>query len=241
MRKLVQTLVLAGLVGAPALAMADNHASAHTVTGNVGFASEYVFRGVSQTPDSIALQGGFDYSHSSGLYLGTWASNVDEDLYDANLELDVYGGYKFSVGEVGLDVGGLYYHYPSSEFTPGVSTDDPDTFEVYAGASWKWFSGKLWYSTTDYFGAVDTEGTTYFDLNFNYTLPMDVGLVAHYGWTEVDGNAALDYEDWKIGVTKSFAGFNFGLFYTDTDLPTTLVNGEDIAEGRAVLTIGKTF
>jgi uncharacterized protein (TIGR02001 family) len=75
------------------------------MTGNFGFASEYRYRGIAQTAGKPAAQGGFDYAHSSGFYLGTWASNVSW-LADQgggvnnSLEWDMYGGYKGAVGDV---------------------------------------------------------------------------------------------------------------------------------------------
>src|SRR2546428_12277993 len=54
-------------------------ASPHTLSSNIGFFSDYVFRGISYTRERGAVQGGFDYSHSSGIYLGVWASNVNKN------------------------------------------------------------------------------------------------------------------------------------------------------------------
>lgn len=237
MKKLAYALVLTGLVGVPTLAVAAEE-SPHSITGNLSLVSDYAFRGISQTLEAPAIQGGFDYAHASGIYLGTWGSNVSENLYDSNMELDLYGGYSHAFNDdFSINVGGLYYHYPNAQ------TFDPDTFEVYAGATWKWFNAKLSYATTDLFGVADSEGSTYAELNFNYPLPMDIGFTAHYGWTEVDGagNSGLDYEDWKIGLTKSLGGFNFGLAYTDTDLPAFAPKGDDINDGRFILSVGKTF
>ncbi len=72
-----KTLIAAAIVSAfPSLAFAQaaapaTPASPHTFTGNVGLFSDYRFRGISQTYKQPAIQGGFDYSHSSGIYLGT--------------------------------------------------------------------------------------------------------------------------------------------------------------------------
>ena len=68
-------------------------------TANVGVVSDYLFRGISQTKGAPAIQGGFDYSHSSGLYAGTWLSSVSwysDTVAGASksVEFDVYGGYK---------------------------------------------------------------------------------------------------------------------------------------------------
>ncbi len=243
MNKLHTCAGLAALVALPGLAAADGP---HSLTGNVGLVSDYAFRGVSQTAGDPAIQGGFDYAHASGFYLGTWASNVSEAMYDeslvgsgtgsANLEWDFYGGYSGKVGEdFGYNVGLLKYYYPGAT--------DYDTLEAYAGVTWKWFGLKASYSLDDYFGVPNSDGTVYWDASFSYELPAKVMLSAHYGWTRFSGagNGALDYEDWKIGVSKEFGGFNFGLAYTDTDLPAAHVKGENVTDGRWIVSVGKAF
>lgn len=132
-------------------------ASPHTFTGNVAVVSDYRFRGVSQTYKLPALQGGFDYSHSSGFYVGNWNSSVSGNSFNngAALEMDFYGGWKteFSNG-IGLDIGGLYYYYPGSYYQTSAATGKKkyDNFELYIGLSYKWLSAKYSYATTDYFG-----------------------------------------------------------------------------------------
>jgi uncharacterized protein (TIGR02001 family) len=140
---------------APAAAPAAP-ASDHTFTGNVGLVTDYRFRGISQTYKNPAVQGGFDYSHASGFYLGTWASNVSSQLYtNGNLEWDFYGGYKFEpYKDLNIDLGTLYYYYPDarSGTAAGVQNVKYNNWEIYAGATYSYFSGKLSYSLSDYFG-----------------------------------------------------------------------------------------
>ena len=231
------SLLLLAAASAPMIAQAAE--SPHSVTGNLSLVSDYAFRGVSQTVAAPAIQGGFDYSHASGFYLGTWASNVSEYLYNGNMEWDFYGGYNWAVNkDFSVNVGGLYYYYPNG----GASGFDPDTFELYAGATWKWFNAKASYAASDLFGLPNSDGSMYYELNFNYTLPMDIAFTAHHGWTEVENySSGFDYKDWKIGISKEFGGFNFGLAYVDTDLPTLKIKGDDITEGRVIVSIGKTF
>ena len=99
---LIGTLVTMALCGTAAQAAEPE--PEHKLTGNIGLYSEYVFRGLSQTDGDPAIQGGFDYAHSSGLYLGTWASNVswlkDFDAYSGggSMEWDFYGGFKGTFG-----------------------------------------------------------------------------------------------------------------------------------------------
>ena len=118
-------LLVAALVGAVVPAHAADPAP---FTGNITLASDYKFRGFSQTNFKPALQGGFDYADKSGFYLGNWNSNVEQSLYNgASLEMDVYGGYKGTAGAVSYDLGAIYYAYPGSA---GPKIDNK---EVYVG------------------------------------------------------------------------------------------------------------
>ena len=87
----------AGLLG-PAVHAEDAPASPHHFTSNVGVYSQYVFRGLTQTKEKPALQGGFDYSNDNGFYVGTWLSNIswfsDTNGGTSSLEWDGYGGFK---------------------------------------------------------------------------------------------------------------------------------------------------
>ena len=107
MRNLLICGAFAAVAVAPALAQEV------VITGNVALTTDYTFRGVSQTDESPAIQGGLDLS-SGSFYLGTWASNINFGTGDTNLELDVYGGYKFAAGPVAFDVGIIGYLYPSA-------------------------------------------------------------------------------------------------------------------------------
>src|SRR5690606_7342496 len=101
------------------------------VSGNVALVTDYRFRGVSFSDGDIALQGGIDVGHSSGFYVGTWASSISGGTAFGELELDVYGGWSGDLGGVTVDVGLLYYIYPTGD-APGVDTD---YFEPYASVS----------------------------------------------------------------------------------------------------------
>src|SRR5499426_1468330 len=114
MHKFVLSLSMATAIAVPALASA---ADPSPVTGNMTIASDYRFRGISQTYLGPAIQGGIDYAHASGLYLGNWNSNVASQVYTggSGIEMDFYGGWKQTFGDIGLDVGAIYYYYPNAE------------------------------------------------------------------------------------------------------------------------------
>jgi len=258
MKKIVTALMLSGMVGAPGVVMAAEAeaaaAEASPVTANITVASDYRFRGVSQTLNEPAIQGGFDYAHDSGVYLGFWASNVSEaELAGANIEMDFYGGYNWKLNDdTSINAGGVYYWYPGSD--EGSFGFDPNTFDLYVGVTWQWLNVKYFYTTTDYFGLPDSKGNSYLEGNINYTLPYDVTLSAHLGGTYTTGGYD-NYTDWKIGVSKEFYGFNVGLAYVDSDIDDSnatwgglknfsqcpTCGTKDLAGATAVLTVGKTF
>jgi uncharacterized protein (TIGR02001 family) len=255
MNKLPYLLVLSGFFGAPALA-ADAPASPHTLTGNIAVTTDYVFRGVSQTQGGPALQGGFDYSHASGFYLGVWGSNVEwvsTGYKDNNsLELDLYGGYKGALGEIGYDIGAITYYYPGDQVS---GANDPDTTEVYLGLSWKTLSLKYNYTVSDHFvgwgtsskPSGKTDGSYYVDLSGTYDLGDGWGLLGHVGYQDVKDNDDASYTDWKIGVSKDVGFGVFTLAYSDTDADKkayTWTDGshkEEVAESRVFLTFSKSF
>lgn len=212
------------------------HAGDGPFTANVGLVSDYAYRGSSQTDERPALQGGFDYAHDSGLYAGVWGSNVSW-LSDSNpnvhnsLELDIYGGYKGTIGAIGYDVGLLQYYYPGS-YPKGFNS--PDTLEGYIGLSWEFLSFKYSYAFTDLFGYDRSDGSQYYDLGAAVDVGGGFTLAAHVGYSDIKGED--DYTDWKLGVTKEFGGFNFGLHYVNTD-----VDNADLADERVILSIAKSF
>src|SRR5262249_47377561 len=121
MRKTIVAASLAVAFGVPGFAAAQDKpaaapASPHTITGNVGLYNDYRFRGIDQTFNKPAIQGGIDYSHTSGLYLGNWNSNVNQGAGypGGNIEMDFYGGWKKAWGDWGLDLGAIYYYYPGT-------------------------------------------------------------------------------------------------------------------------------
>lgn len=257
MKKLAHALVLTGLVGLPTFAMAaEEPASPHTLSANVNLTSDYVFRGVSQSQNQPAIQGGFDYAHASGFYIGTWGSSVswvNDGGYkeDSSMEIDLYGGYRGSAGDFGYDVGLITYYYPGDQID---AANDPDTTEVYVGASWKFLSAKYSYTVSDRFvgwGTADdindpngdTDGSYYVELNANYGLDKGWTLIGHVGYQDVKDNEDASYTDWKLGVSKDIGFGVVTVAYTDTNADDTAYTwaGEEVADGRVFVSFTKTF
>ena len=201
-----------------------------TITANVNLVSQYRFRGIDQTWGQPAVQGGADLTLPSGVYAGVWASNVSGNSYPGgSLEMDYYAGYSGKINDDwSYTVGGYGYWYPGANYdksacpsaafaTPcSLPSQNLDTFEVNAGATWKWLSYKLSVSTGDYFGAnastgysSNTRGSTYHDITVTWPLADDFSLTGHVPDTDVKasyGNVNPDYSDYRVAVSKTFTG-----------------------------------
>ncbi len=223
-----------GLATCAPIIVADD---ALPITANVGFITDYTFRGVSQTDAGPGMQGGFDYAPASGFYIGAWGASVHDFASTGGLELDIYGGYKFQLtDDLLLDVGLLQYLYPNNN---NVYLDgDADTTEAYLGATWKWLNAKYSY-TPKYFGT--GEAGHYLEANLAVPLSDMFTLGAHIGHNSGDGVELAfgeTYNDYKIGATASYAGFAFELAYVDTDLDLT---GNDYAKGAVTFKASRSF
>lgn len=238
MRKSVLAASVAVALALPGVSSAQQAAPAeakspHTFTGNMTIISEYRFRGISQTFGKPAIQGGVDYSHASGFYLGNWDSNVSDTAGypGGNIEMDFYGGWKNTWGDYGLDVGLLYYYYPGSNAAGGgsqgalVNPHSPTktnsgtvhNTEIYVGGSWKWLSLKWSHALSDYFMVPDTKGTNYLDLSAAYDMGGGWGVNGHIGHTSAHNFSELSYTDYKLGITKDLSGWTAGVSLVATN------------------------
>ncbi len=223
----LKSLVLASsmlLVAVPGISSAEN-----TFSGNVALTTDYVWRGISQTDEDPAIQGGFDWEHSSGFSAGVWASNVDFDS-DASMELDLYASFSKEFNGVALSVGFIHYDYPSES--------NLDFNEINFGIGYGAFSAMVSY--TDEFGDGGEEAI-YYELGADFDLPVGgLALGLHAGYYDIDSSDGESYTDWKIALSKEAGGFNFELAYTDTDLSKTECGG-NTCDGRAIFTVSKSF
>jgi uncharacterized protein (TIGR02001 family) len=212
-------------------------------TGKVGIYSEYEYRGISQTSEKPALQLNLDYAHSSGLYIGTFLSNIKwlKDTAEvngfstsANLEWDIYGGYKFEVAkDWTLDLGYLRYEYPSS----GAFNPKPNTDEVYAGITYGPVTVKYSYSFNNTFGVPNSKGSDYIEANLAYPLTEKLQLTGTLAHQSYKNNNALSYTVWKAGLAYDLgSGWNVGGYAKGTDAESALytVKGRDWSKDRLV-------
>jgi len=247
-KSMKRVLIAAAVAGSAAAVMPAVAADESPFSANVSIVSDYKFRGLSQANAEPALQGGFDYRHPGGFYLGTWASSISwlsdgQPDVSSSLEWDFYAGYSGSVGEFGYDAGLLYYYYPGN-YPSGFNS--PDTLEAYIKGSWKFLGLKYSHSLTDLFGADDSKNSGYLDLSAEFPLAQGFILGAHVGHQKIKGipGSCDSYVDYSVGVAKSFAGFDFGLNYVDTDYDDQCMTnafGEKLGKGTVVLSVGKSF
>ena len=238
-----------------------------TGTGNVGLFSQYVFRGITQTNEKPAIQGGFDVAHKSGFYAGTWASNVSwlgdavapPYSVSASMEWDFYGGFKGSLpADFGYDLGVLYYWYPGNYGNAPPGYVKADTTELYAALTWKFLSLKYNYSVNNKtFGVGDSRGSSYLDLTASYDIIEKVndtigkvtifGHVGHQWYKGNPGgfdNSNYDYTDWRVGASTEMVGLTVGIYGTGTDADSayyTNTYGKNIAKNKFVAYVQKTF
>jgi len=250
----------AGLLG-PAVHAEDAPASPHHFTSNVGVYSQYVFRGLTQTKEKPALQGGFDYSNDNGFYVGTWLSNIswfsDTNGGTSSLEWDGYGGFK-KTWENGIltDIGYLRYQYPGSYPALAPGTVKPNTDEVYLGVGWKWATLKYSYSLGDTFGVDDAKGTSYIDLSVSIPLPQGFAVGLHAGQQKFKGSSAYaesigtdnddlyTYEDYKATLSYTFGGtWTVAGSYTHSSAEDAgyTVLGKNLGDDQFIASVSRAF
>ena len=238
-RNMTGVVLVAGalmLPSVPAFAvepLVSGSAFGGTFSANVGVTSEYYFRGVSQSDDTPAIQGGFDYSvpvaDPVSLYLGVWGSNVK--FSDASLEADLYGGLNGTIGDTGLswDAGFIYYAYPGA-----ASSLNYDYVEAQGALTYDFgvasVTASLNYSP-DNFGS---SGTAYYPkLAADVPIGKYVSLGGYIARQYVEDNATFalpDYTEWNVSATVNLFGFDTSLSYSDTN-----ISGDIDGTGPAVL------
>ena len=219
---------------------------ASPITANVTVVNDYRYRGISQSNFKPAIQGGFDYAHESGLYVGNWNSSISwiSDAYGPNggvsgngftagqvsssIEMDFYAGIKKElIGEgFASDLGILQYYYPTTGIpnTNGL-TANPNTTEIYAAQNFTFgpLTGfaKVSYALSTLFGTVNSTGSYYPDLTMNYdTGVWGLALNGHVGYQYVAGNApaaATNYVGNSVGNVSNSTLYS----YTDWKLGVT--------------------
>lgn len=223
------------------------------ITGSLGATSNYSFRGVNQSKGKPAIQGGIEYAHLKGVYLGAWGSNVDfNDGDEAQTEFDFYGGYRTAItDELSADAGVIYYSYPGSSRKLSY-----DFAEVYVSAEYavpvkadlghgfaldKATIGASFNYSPNYFA--DSGSAFYPKLSASLPLGNGFTLDGHVGKQWIRKNSAFalpDYIDWSVGLAYALPhDFEVKLQYIDTN-----ISKKECADGcdaRGILSLSKNF
>jgi uncharacterized protein (TIGR02001 family) len=266
MKKTLVALSLAAMA-IPALAQQKAPEPDYTISGNFALTSDYRFRGVSQSNLKPAVQGGIDFEHKSGFYVGNWNSSVSEWTAPngGGIEMDFYGGFKTELGGVGIDLGTIYYYYPGARVDAVDSKNYWNTQEIYIGVGYGPLSFKTSYTITDrYFGlgksnpgapstfTGDAKGTIYYDLGFEHEIAKGLTLSAHAGYLSLDGAASYNIKDYNVGLGYDLGSdWSLGLTFYKTSLDKNakddeffvdaLASGKKLYKNGAALTLSKSF
>ena len=213
------------------------------IVGNISLGSNYMFRGISQTNNAGEISGGFDYQHSSGVYVGVWGSNV---AFSSSLETDFYGGYRGSfTPDWAYDVGYILYHYAKSNSKP-----DLDYGEVYVSTAWKGAKIGVNYSD-DYFGGTKKYYYIYGSYGYNFT--PEFAVSAQIGYNKFDSETAMqrflvtgnnpgdNYTDYKAGAAYTWDSLTFSLTYYGSSLSQGDCGGANICDKKLVAAVSKSL
>lgn len=233
-------LALLGAMSITAMPTLVHAEDASPLSFNVSVASDYRYRGISQTRLKPALQGGADYAFSNGFYVGTWASTIKwikDSGGSSDVELDIYGGYKGSINEsLSYDVGFLHYDYPSNKLNPSANTD-----ELYAALSMGPVTVKYSHSVSNLFGFADSKNSGYLDVSATFDLGDGLTLTPHVGRQTVHNNTGFSYTDYSLTLNKDYAGLSFGLGLVGTDTSAYVGAGKDLGKASLLLSVKKAF
>lgn len=219
-------------------------AQAVTLSGNFGLVNDYLFRGISQTNEGMALQGGLTLSNDAGFYLSSWGSNIS--FGNGSMELDLLAGWAGKINEDWTaDVGIMQYRYPNGD----NSVDQFNFVEAYSKLTYQGLTLGLAYSS-DYFGT-GVDQYFYYSADYTYAINDVLSLLVHAGMNQFEDNAEYttflaagpvsgsSYLDWSVGVGATVLGSSLQLKYADTDIGSSAAC--DLCDGRLVVSLTKTF
>lgn len=217
--KKILAATLVALSAVPAVSHAEEPAPANPLSFNIGAFSEYRYRGISQTRFKPAVQGGADYAFASGLYVGTWLSNIKwikdagrvsgVDVGSANVEWDIYGGYKAEISkDFTYDVGVLTYYYPGNRYSNIPGARNANTTEIYGALTFGPVTVKYSHALTPLFGFGSSKNSGYLEGVATFDLGNGWGVAPHIGYQRVAGsnsgtsNSLYSYTDYSVTGTK---------------------------------------
>jgi uncharacterized protein (TIGR02001 family) len=246
MKKRIVGMAGAGVLVGSLLAVGPAAAQSLEISGNVALASDYAFRGISQTLEKPAVQGGLDILAPRGFYAGLWGSSVNfgEDLSAgarAQMELDAYAGVAGNVASLDLDLGVLYYGYPGA-----ASSRSYDFVEVYGGVSRQFGALSLGLNgafAPEFFGG---SGSGLFGaVNGAVELPAAVTLDGTVGHQTIEANDVFgtpDYTFWSVGLSTDVLGVSVTGSVLGTNLSESdCFGGSDLCGTRAIVSVSRAL
>lgn len=237
--------ISAALFAATATPALAQNESGISVSANVALTSDYRFRGVSLSDGDIAVQGGIDVTHDSGLYIGTWASSIEDSATFGHTELNVYGGWSGEViSGATLDTGLLYYVYPNGEnglagpsdyFEPYASVSTTlGPVQVKSGIAYAWNQSAIGNDDNVYIYTGVSTGIPNTPVTLNAKIGINDGSLGNPVGVFGDQN----YIDWKLGADYAVTpNITASIAYTDTDAPSV----NDFTDSALVFTIAAYF
>lgn len=245
MRSILPAAALAIAVSLPAAAQQQVESLGVTITTNVALTTDYLFRGISQTRGGPAIQGSLDIEHASGFYIGGFASNVDFLGLDANIETDVMAGFRFTVADVKVDVGGIYYAYPG--YTRPTGGYRLDFFEAALRLSYEagpaTFVGAFYWSP-DY--QLESRNAYYVEGGIDLKLPGDFTLSGRVGHQSIERSERFgtpaSFANFAFVLSREIYGFNLSVGFYDTTISRRECGGgQNICGARVVGTVSRRF
>ena len=209
----------------------------NTLTFNIGATTDYRFRGISQSSFKPAVQGGADFSHKSGAYVGVWGSNVNwvkdfAGATDGSLEVDLYGGYKGELAtDLSFDVGLIGYIYPSNN-----AATNANTTEIYAALTYGVVTAKYSRSVTNFVANPNSSGSQYLELAATFDLGNGFSVTPHIGRQMIPNQTTSgDYTDYSLTLGKDFGnGISASVSAVGTDAK------DDFYKVGSVANLGKS-
>ncbi|MDZ7894313.1 MAG: TorF family putative porin [Sphingobium sp.] len=246
MRKSVLALtgLAIALASSPAMAE-DAPSSSITVNGTATVVTDYRFRGISQTDKRFAVQGSLTLTHTSGFYVSTWGSSIDDYVAaGGDQEIDIIGGWSHTYGATTVDVGVLYYYYPGSG---GANTDFVEPYASIKGAFGP-VTAKLSAAYAPKSAALTVGNGKEDNLYVAGDLGTAVGdtgfsLGAHLGHSFGPSYLTIgkEYTDWNLTASYTWNHLTFGVGYYDTNKSAFSPTGRNISKAGVVGSIGVAF
>ena len=238
-------LLAASALSTPAFAQEEEASGPFSLSGGIAVTSDYRFRGISLSNETVAVQPTLTVSHESGLYAGVWGSTLPDSPAYGKFELDLYGGFATEIASgTKVDVGVTYYTYPGSEdggaptdYFEGIGKLSHDIGPVSATAL-------VAYAPKQ--NSLGDDDNIYLNLGLAAGIPdSPVTLTAGIGYN--DGSLGLaspdgKYIDWSLGVSFAAGPLTFSVQYIDTDVKKTGIKAQDtLYDPTVVFTLGASF